>query len=504
MNDNNNTSYSWQNEQQRIQDMINKGYKFDPITGQPLDQMAKMYSAQNVGGQATGEPRAGATMTQATGEPRAGATKTQAKPNKAGLYAAILGVGAFALVAITIVGNIVINSGKRTSSDEPRVYIDNSFDDDYFGKTDQADSLGYEKKDIDQEYFSSFNINGTTYELPGKVQDYVNNDWVFNNDKDMDTILGYGKSATVYLHVPGAVTNNTISFVVTNFSMDAKPVKDCYITSAEFYEIDGSRKGNDISICDGEIVLCQSSKEDVLNLLGEPDHFFDMSQSVALTYRYDRDDNMYSEMTIHIDERNDRVQIIVVRNNVAPEDFEQVEVTDYVPEYLEGYEAPDTLGDEMLSGNVQIQNVIYKLPVPLSVLIENGWEPYHNEDIGALIEKAVTLKKGDDFLTATVWNNSNKAVHIENTMVTGITMTCSSRYDLDAKLPGGLTLTLSDKEIESLLEQNGITNYEYRKDTHLFKIPLDQSASIDDYDHILIIYMDREGQMDTVSIHKED
>lgn len=145
---------------------------------------------------------------------------------------------------------------------------------------------------------------------------------------------------------------------------------------------------------------------------------------------------------------------------------------------------------------------MYNLPAPISVFIENGWEPYNSEDVGALIEKVVTLKKGGDSLTVTVQNNSEKAVHLENTMVTGVSLSCSSRYNLDAKMPGGLTLTMSDKEIASCLEKNGITNYEHRKDTRMYKIPFNQSSSADDYGNILIIYVNSDGQMDTLSIHK--
>ena len=492
MNDN------WQNEQQRIQDMINKGYKYDPVTGQPLEQMAQMYSAQDAGAQNAGQQNTVVSAAQGTLDN----SQWKKKTNRAALYIATFG-GVIMVLALLKVGHIVFNLAHHAEVDEPKFNIDNSVDEDYFGKNDPADDLEHDKKDIDLSYFSSFSINGKTYELPGKVQDYVNNDWVFNNDNDMDTILGYGESRTVYLHVPGAVTNNTISFGVTNYSMDAKPIKECYFTSVEFYEVDGSRKGNEISICDGKIVLCQTSEEEVLETLGDPYHAFDMSQSVAYTYRYESDYDMYSEMSIHIDKQNDRVQIISVRNRITPEDFEQVEVTDYVPEYLSGYEAPGTLGDDMLSGNIQIQDVVYNLPAPISVFIENGWEPYHSEDVGALTEKTVTLKKGADFLTVTVQNNSEKAVHLENTMVTGVSLSCSSRYNLDAKMPGGLTLTMSDKEIASCLEKNGITNYEHRKDTHMYKIPFDQSSSADDYDNILIIYVNSDGQMDTLSIHKE-
>ena len=87
-------------------------------------------------------------------------------------------------------------------------------------------------------------------------------------------------------------------------------------------------------------------------------------------------------------------------------------------------------------------------------------------------------------------------------MVTGVSLSCSSRYNLDAKMPGGLTLTMSDKEIASCLEKNGITNYEHRKDTRMYKIPFNQSSSADDYGNILIIYVNSDGQMDTLSIHK--
>ncbi|WP_026661981.1 hypothetical protein [Butyrivibrio proteoclasticus] len=482
MNDN------WQNEQLRIQDMINKGYKYDPVTGQPLEQMTKMYSAQH---------NTAVSTAQGTIDKSQGKKKT----NKAALYIATFGGVTMLLIALTI-GHIVSNLVKYADKDKPKFYVENSIDEDYFEKYTPSDDSEYDKKDIDLSYFSSFSINGNTYELPGKVQDYINSDWVFNNDNDMDTVLGYGESTTVYLHVPGTVSDNTISFGVTNFSLDAMPIKDCYITSVEFYEVDGSRKGNEISICDGKIVLCQTSEEEVLETLGDPYHAFDMSQSVAYTYRYESDYDMYSEMTIHIDKQNDRVQIISVRNRITPEDFEQVEVTDYVPEYLSGYEAPGTLGDDMLSGNIQIQDVVYNLPAPISVFIENGWEPYNSEDVGALIEKVVTLKKGGDSLTVTVQNNSEKAVHLENTMVTGVSLSCSSRYNLDAKMPGGLTLTMSDKEIASCLEKNGITNYEHRKDTRMYKIPFDQSSSADDYGNILIIYVNSDGQMDTLSIHK--
>ena len=156
MNDN------WQNEQLRIQDMINKGYKYDPVTGQPLEQMVKMNS------------------------------QGKKKTNKVALYIATFGGVTMLLIALSI-GHIVSNLVKYADKDKPKFYVENSIDEDYFEKYNPSDDSEYGKKDIDLSYFSSFSINGNTYELPGKVQDFINSDWVFNNDNDMDTVLGYGE-----------------------------------------------------------------------------------------------------------------------------------------------------------------------------------------------------------------------------------------------------------------------------------------------------------------------
>ena len=482
MSDNNFVPNNGQNDEERINDLIRKGCKYDPVTGEPL-------------------------WTRPVPEPdRQVINPANVKRgNQKGVVIAIVAAVLVMVIALFfIVGTIFarsinnfINSGIEVTMVDPGPEPEPE-------PTVQRATPGMQSKtNVDMESMSSFSINGYCYELPQKVQDFVDDDWVFNDDRDMTTVLASGESKYVYLHVPGDISDNTIEFIITNYSLDALELQDCYVVGVELFDANVSTKGNEILVCNGELSLCESSSDDVIEVLGEPDYVTDIVTSCVYTYYYEHDNYNYNhEISFHVEADTDTVHIITIRNYDTPEDFEQVEVQDdYIPECVMEYEAPAELGNDLLSGNVEIEGKVYNVPVSMRQLLDDGWT-YKNDvqAVGAYARDSVTMVKDTAYIYVDVYNNSEKAVSYDNSMVTKISFYESAKEKMNVKFPGGLTLDVTDKEFRNMLEEQEITNYEYRKDFRTYRIPFNQSSKADDYNNELIVRFYDNGSLDNIQI----
>ncbi|WP_029230934.1 hypothetical protein [Butyrivibrio sp. VCB2006] len=498
---------------ERLQELLNAGYKYDPVTGKPVVAPSQQ-TTQQIPAQAPVMP-ASASISAA-----AGATSGnvfQRLWNNQGSRLAIVAVGMLTLILILVgvAGNLVTNGSRSNNhvgndpdvnnSDPGRIMTgdpDIDFAEPEPDEVTHAIPGSQASSDIDYDGFTSFTINGYSYELPQKVQDFLDDDWVFNDDNKMEEILYTGESTYVDLHVPGDISTNTISFTITNFSLNAQPAKDCYITKVEFYESYVTRKGNEISIQNGDLVLCESDIDDVKKVLGEPDYASDFGTSQALTYYLDHDNSNYKcQVSLHFDEDSDKLSIISIRAEVEPGDFVQSDVQEGIPEYLTYYEAPASLGDDPLSGNFQLEGKVYNLPVPLSILIEDGWS-YGDDDlaVGAGEGYSLTLYKEDKYIFVEAFNFIDKAVYLENTMVTNISVYSSTQVDL--KFPGGVDTSITDKEYAAFLEKNGLSNFEYKKDYHRYRVPLDQSAKVESNNNIYRVYFEDDGSLQSLELER--
>jgi hypothetical protein len=321
-------------------------------------------------------------------------------------------------------------------------------------------------------------IGNELYHVPSSVAYFLDKGWTFEDDSIANQSLGYLDTEYLSLYYNGD-SQKFLSVHVTNFDVNSQAMKDCYVTQMSLSDFQAEKYGVDIKTHSGDIVLTKSTKEDLINVLGEPNVDSIGSRGDMVTYcKYDEGEG-YSygpDITYYFNE-DGILNMIAIENEEEPEGFAITDVSDEVPEYLSTYEAPTELGDDPFSGNFLVDGKVYRLPLPFSELVKNGWEYDGDPDYiaGAQQEYVVQFHKGDLTLTGRTFNPSDKATYIKYTMITCIGARSGSISHNDIEFPGGLSGAMSQEEVVAYLEKNNIKNYKYHEDLS-YNIPLDQTG----------------------------
>ncbi len=431
-------------------------YNFDPVTGQPID-------------------------------------RTPVKTGGAGKVIALVAGG---VVALSALGFVASDMPFFRGPVEPTVYdVDN---DDYVEPKDDTDGTPVYPTDgnvlsaDDAEDLFSFTIDDRKYELPIQVSVLIDDGWEFNDDNDATILMSSNSYEFVYLNMPGTTTSISVS--VTNFSLDAMELQDCYVTGFSINRYILDNEGMTGRYYDDYIVLGESTYDDCIDIIGTPSSQSENIENGYVVYRMETE-SYFEDASAQIGFDEDGVvSYVVLNNNVIPEDFEQAEVQTFVPDYLSNYEAPEALGDDPLSGNFQLDGVVYNLPVPIQVFIDNGWDVDDEESVvGAGQAVNVTMRKGNETVYILTSNQIDKAVYLKNTIVVQITVYNSNYSGADMLFPGGLTVSDTDEHLKGILSDNGITNYQYKKDYKNYTVPLDQTKDPEKALNVYNIHIDDNG-----------
>ena len=513
----------------------NSGYKFDPITGQPISQQPGG-NQQSFGNQQTGF---GAQQTNQFGYDPAAIEQEQSRKNKK-LAVRVLAIAAVAIFILAVIGGVYFTKsvlknaehkrGNKVTAEVPSAEpaeepadvrepepVDDQVEEPVvepsedgtdelvlqeipepdpadFGLEEPSDEPSEEPADepeqggnetvsttgpaisAETKAMFSLQVSDQHYNIPAKVSEFLDNGWTFDTQADANATIGSHDKEFTYMYFPGA-ERGSISMAVTNFSLDSQQMKDCYVTEISFTSYDVKNIGV-IKVHDGDIVLGESSEDDVKAILGTPDDVIESSVTGGhnLYYMSELDDSLDSFVSLMIDE-NGLVDHIRVENEHEPEDFVQTTVSSDEPEYLSEYVAPSSLGSDPFSGNMQMDNVVYHLPAPFMEFVNNGWE--YGGDLeytaGADLEYVVQFTKNNRTLTATAYNPTDKATFLKYTVITEVHAE-DSDYDAFIEFPGGLNPAMTETELLAFMTQNGITNYDYLKKTGTYTIPFDQTG----------------------------
>ncbi|WP_026665419.1 proline-rich domain-containing protein [Butyrivibrio sp. FC2001] len=331
---------------------------------------------------------------------------------------------------------------------------------------------------VDESSIFSFKVGDASYQLPEKASDFLDDGWIFNKPGDANEMIGTGELFYTYLAYPGGEQPH-IMVTITNFSLDAVPAKDGYISSISFNSHDVTAMGQDVTTLGGKVVLGQGGVDDIKAAYGEPGYISESELGDGYFY-YDESSSSFTKPSVMINfDENDNYDGISITNNDQPADFEQVEVSSDAPEYLSKYVAPAELGDDPFSGNFKLDGVVYNLPCPLQVFEDNGWtyDVEHDYSVGAGEGYVVQLKKGDLMLTLNTENFDTKATMLKNTMVIMISSNSTGLFANGIEFPGGFTASWSEQQLVDWIDSHNISNYEKRSSTGVYSIPFDQPGN---------------------------
>lgn len=342
-------------------------------------------------------------------------------------------------------------------------------------KPDQA--VATDRAGVDASALFAFQAGDFTYQLPEKVSDFEADGWTFNSEKEASTLIGAGDKEYMYLYYPG--TDTGISVWLTNFSLDAQEARACYVTQIDLSDYDAKEIGK-VTLKNGAVVLGETKEADLLTIYGEPSRVSESSMGNSYYYYDDStDSDSYTDSYLCFNMSEDGIlEILTVSNEAQPESFEQVEVSDEVPDYISQYVAPSSLGTDPFSGNFKLDGVVYNLPVPLKVLEDNGWTYDADADyvVGAGQGYVITIEKLDRKVCIVTSNFAEKATYLKNTMVVSVSVDPDGLFGNGMEFPGDLNANMTETELLAYMTKQNITNYDYYKETGTYTIPFDQTG----------------------------
>ena len=310
----------------------------------------------------------------------------------------------------------------------------------------------------------TFRMDGYTYELPMPVSYLEETGWVFYSWCKFDeVILQPGMYKKAYMHKEG----KTLAIEVFNPTGENAKFAECVVGRVTFE-----------FPMESQLVLAQDTVvntlkiDDAVALLGNPDSVSVKAdgKSVVLEYYFGHTDllkedlNCY-EMSFSVDTK--KLVSFVITN------YQEEQGTDSKAdtEYLQDYETPETLGEDLLSWNVELMGDVYTLPAPVSAFTENGWEIIMAQSVksGSDLNQGIIMQKDGVLVEFSVYNFSDYQTNAADATVYKLSQTSDvtgTWRDMQLVLPGNICLGMAEDEFLTFLEKDAAVKEAFSVDVY--------------------------------------
>jgi hypothetical protein len=349
----------------------------------------------------------------------------------------------------------------------------------------------------------TFRLDGYTYELPMPLSHLSETGWIFDSWCDFSDInLTPGDYTNAYMHKDG----KTIQIEVFNPYGQNKKFKDCIVSRMSFE-----------FPTETELILAKDIATDVINLdnvisfFGNPNSVLtsEDAKSVTLEYDFGYSDLLtanYCNYVMCFSVETKQLESLVIANYTEAEEASDKEDI----QYLKAYTAPEALGEDLFSWNVELMGDVYTLPAPVSVFTENGWEIIlaQNVKAGKSLEKGIIMQKDGVVVEFSVYNFSAYQTSAADATIYKMTEQKSglgAGDDLQLTLPGNISIGMTEEAFLQILEKDAkvkeaFSVYEYES--------YDGTKSVTySYSDFMIAGMDflfNEGKLQSISIYNEN
>lgn len=291
----------------------------------------------------------------------------------------------------------------------------------------------------DDLYDFQLSINGEVYQFPMWYADFEALGWEYDGD-DTQTLSSNQYTGVETWEKDGVEVYTKLA----NLSMNTVPFSESMVAgiSLEEYYLED---------CDWDILLPGgiqygvSNADDIKAAYGDPTSDYDGDLYYKMTYEYD----FYQEISLYVYKDDDTLKQIEIENIVELEGADNsIDAT--VPDIVKAYEMPDSLGDDFYAYTAQLEGVVYTLPCPVSVLIENGFkidEKNSDSEVGAGRTGWVDLKYNNQTLHTMVENYADYATTIENCFAVSMESSVNGpKFDL--VFPGNIKVGGSEDAVK--------------------------------------------------------
>ena len=303
----------------------------------------------------------------------------------------------------------------------------------------------------DDIYSFQVSVDGTVYQFPMWAKDFAALGWTYDGDDSQTLTSNQYTVAETWVKGDLEVYTSLI-----NLSMNEVTYKDAAVGGITFDEYDLKDTNVQIVLPKG-IQFGVSTRDDIIAAYGEPTDEYDGSMYYNMTYEYD----YYQEIDLYVYKETGTLDKIEIRNFIELEGADN-SVDSTVPDVVKEYQAPTELGSDLYAFNIQLEGKLYKLPCPVSVLVENGFkivEENSQMEIGADSYGWIELLYNNQTYRCIVDNYANYATVAENCFVTTME---SSIYgpEFDLVIPGNIKVGDAETDVVEIIK-----NFNYEAET---------------------------------------
>ena len=303
----------------------------------------------------------------------------------------------------------------------------------------------------DDIYSFQVSVDGTVYQFPMWAKDFAALGWTYDGDDSQTLTSNQYTVAETWVKGDLEVYTSLI-----NLSMNEVTYKDAAVGGITFDEYDLKDTNVQIVLPKG-IQFGVSTRDDIIAAYGEPTDEYDGSMYYNMTYEYD----YYQEIDLYVYKETGTLDKIEIRNFIELEGADN-SVNPAVPDVVKEYKAPSELGNDLYAFNIQLEGKLYKLPCPVSVLVENGFkivEENSQMEIGADSYGWIELLYNNQTYRCIVDNYANYATIPDNCFVTTME---SSIYgpEFDLVIPGNIKVGDAEADVVEIIK-----NFNYEAET---------------------------------------
>lgn len=300
------------------------------------------------------------------------------------------------------------------------------------------------------EKWSDFQIqiDDQVYQFPMTYQDFVSYGWT-SEDSEFPTLEPSQYDLLYFTKDDVRCMAYVINLAKNNMAAD-----QCLVGGISIDSFDWDVSAGNV-VLPGGIVRGEASAAAIEEAYGTPSDVYEGDLYKKLTYETDS----YCRLEMSVDNETGVLSDIEVRNFVEPEGFDAGEISEEIPAEVTAYAKPDALGDSLEEFRISLDGAVYEVPVPVSVLIADGWELDASDsdaEVAAHDIGWVALRKGGQEIREIAVNYADYATIPENCWFETLSV---GGYTLEAEgeLPCGIKTGMAEADLTAILDQAGVT-----------------------------------------------
>ncbi|MCD7736598.1 MAG: hypothetical protein LUI07_06500 [Lachnospiraceae bacterium] len=296
-------------------------------------------------------------------------------------------------------------------------------------------------------------IDEDVYALPMMYADLTAYGWSLKEEAEAEeTIEPY--SYGIYTFVKEDLT---VYAYLLNLGLNTVPAEDCIVAGISIDKFYWDEADSVVEL-PGGLALGASTAEDIVAAYGKPTDIYE--GELYTQYTYQEDYNQEVELAVYLE--SGVLEEIQIENFAEPEGYDVGEPSTETPQSVLAYARPDVLSNDLTDYEIELEGKVYALPVPVSVLVEDGWTLDENDSDSLVIAQyygRVTLRKDNQSFSTSVVNGEDYATTPENCWVETLEVG-GYTLDMEGALPGGVSVGATEEEFLSILNENSM-DYEY-------------------------------------------